>query len=159
MIKSLYLAPILALSMSVLATAADNDGLFARLEVRTGRVQVINSEGTEVTLRRGEDKSVRGSTHLEVSSGSEVRISYPGVASMHIWGPASLDWQSVPTQRTSNLENLESLSSGGIAWNIFEATWCDIEVRRGRHLLNMPGDWSAVMQGGSVRLRGLSTGP
>ncbi|MDF1837970.1 MAG: hypothetical protein P1V35_08880 [Planctomycetota bacterium] len=159
MIKSLYLAPILAISLSGLATATNNDGLFARLEVRTGRVQVIQDDTANSTLRRGEDLSVRGATHLEVSSGSEVRISYPGVASMHIWGPASLDWQSVPTQSTSNLENLETLSSGGIAWNVFSATWCDLEVRRGRHLLNMPGDWSAVMQGGSVRMRGLTTGP
>ncbi len=159
MIKSLYLAPILAITLSAWASATGNDGLFARLEVRTGRVQVIQSEGTKSTLRQSEQLSVRGSTHLEVSSGSEVRISYPGVASMHVWGPASLDWQSVPTQQTSNLEDLEDLSSSGIAWNIFSATWCDLEVRRGRHLLHMPGDWSAVMEGGSVRLRGLATGP
>jgi hypothetical protein len=159
MIKSLYLASILAISLSGSATAINNDGLFARLEVRTGRVQVVQGNSAASTLRRGEDLSVRGATHLEVTSGSEVRISYPGVASMHIWGPASLDWQSVPTQNTSNLENLETLSSGGIAWNIFNASWCDLEVRRGRHMLNMPGDWSAVVQGGSVRLRGLTTGP
>lgn len=159
MIKSLFLLPILAISLSGSAMANDSDGLFARLEVRTGRVQVVQGDSANSTLRRGEDLSVRGATHLEVSSGSEVRISYPGVASMHIWGPASLDWQSVPSQNTSNLENLQTLSSGGIAWNIFNATWCDLEVRRGRHLLNMPGDWSAVMQGGSVRLRGLTTGP
>ncbi len=159
MIKSLYLAPILAISLSGLASAIDADGLFARLDVRSGRVQVIQSEGSESTLRKGENLSVRGSTHLEVSSGSEVRISYPGVASMHVWGPASLDWQSVPTQQVSNLKDLEQLSSAGIAWNIFNATWCDLEVRRGRHLLQMPGDWSAIMEGGSVRLRGLATGP
>ncbi|MCP5020565.1 MAG: hypothetical protein GY930_02215 [bacterium] len=159
MIKSLYLAPILAISLSGLASATDADGLFARLDVRSGRVQVIQSEGSESTLRKGENLSVRGATHLEISSGSEVRISYPGVASMHVWGPASLDWQSVPTQQVSNLKGLEQLSSAGIAWNIFNATWCDLEVRRGRHLLQMPGDWSAVMEGGSVRLRGLATGP
>jgi hypothetical protein len=159
MIKFLYLASILTISLSGSATAINNDGLFARLEVRSGRVQVVQGDSPASALRRGDDLSVRGATHLEVTSGSEVRISYPGVASMHIWGPASLDWQSVPTQNTSNLQNLETLSSGGIAWNIFHATWCDLEVRRGRHMLNMPGDWSAVVQGGSVRLRGLATGP
>ncbi|MCA9001138.1 MAG: hypothetical protein KDB61_04380, partial [Planctomycetes bacterium] len=158
MIRSLSLAAILTLSLSGMASAFQSDGLFARLEVRTGRVQVIQ-EGVETTFRKGEDESVRGATHLEVSAGSEVRISYPGVASVHIWGPASLDWKSVPTRPTSNLESLESYSSGGIEWNVFHANWCDLEVRRGRHLLNMPGDWSAVLEGGSVRLRGLSTGP
>ena len=123
--------------------------LFARIEVKTGRAQVIQAESQTQSIRQGESASLQGSAHLEVPVGSEVRLAYPGQASLHVWGPASLDWQMVPGQG----------SQTSIAWNIFQVTWCDLEVRRGAHRLHLPGDWSARLEGGSLRLRGLATGP
>jgi len=142
---------MLAISLSALVQATPPGDLFSRVEVKTGRAQIIQAENSTQKVRQGESASLRGATHIEVPAGSEVRVAYPGQASLHIWGPASLDWQV--------LENTQDLRTPQIQWNFFQVTWCDLEIRRGSHRVNLPGDWTAQVDGGSMRLRGLATGP
>ena len=149
--KSKLLASVLAISLSGLAQAQAPGELISRVEVRSGRAEIIQTVDSMQTVRRGSNVTLRGKAHLEVPAGSEVRVSYPGQASLSVWGPASLDWQSVPNQAEPG--------QNSIVWNLFQTTWCDFEVRRGTHHLNLPGDWHAQMDGGSLRLRGLATGP
>lgn len=149
--KSKFLASVLAISLSGLAQAQSADELFSRVEVRSGRAQIIQNVDATQTVRSGSSVTLQGKAHLEVPAGSEVRVSYPGQASLHVWGPASLDWQSVPSPQTAG--------QSSIVWNLFQTTWVDLEVRRGDHALNLPGDWHAQIDGGSLRMRGLASGP
>ena len=144
--KRILIASALAFSLSALATATSPGDLTARMEVKTGRAQVIQKGQPAQSIRQGENVSLEGKAHLEVPAGSEVRVSYPGQASLMVWGPASLDWQVQGPQSS-------------IHWNVFKVTWCDLEVRQGVHQLNLPGDWVAKVDGGSLRLRGLASGP
>ncbi|HPF13481.1 MAG: hypothetical protein H6830_05345 [Planctomycetes bacterium] len=140
-------ALVLALPLASQALANGSLDLFARIEVKTGRAELVQHADAPKSVREGESLNLEGKSHLEVGAGSEVQITYPGSASLRVWGPASLDWQP----RTGAQE--------GIEWHIFQVTWCDVEVRRGHHELNLPGDWRAQIDGGSLRLRGLATGP
>ncbi len=148
--KRILIAPVLAISLSAWANATTPGDLFARMEVRSGRAQVIQLSQAAQSVRQGESLSLDGKAHLEVPAGSEVRVSYPGLASLQVWGPASFDWQPSQPNQTGNTD---------ITWNFFKVTWCDLEVRKGVHHLNLPGDWRAQVDGGSLRLRGLATGP
>ncbi|MEZ6019771.1 MAG: hypothetical protein R3F17_06610, partial [Planctomycetota bacterium] len=147
--KSFVLAPVLALSLLSQAQSLPAE-LSARIEVRSGRAEIVQQSSETKVLRKGESESFSGGAHLEVPAGAEVRIAYSGTASLSLWGPASIDWQDAQ----SGEPGTES-----IRWHLFQATWLDVEVRRGQHHLHLPGNWHARLEGGSMRLRGLSTGP
>ena len=136
--------------MSPLAAAQADLGA-ARLEVQRGRVVLLNDGRAERTLRSGESETTGGSSHLEIGTGSEVRLSWPGMASLHIWGPSSLRWFASPAKTAEGV--------GSLKWSITDLAWCDLEVRRGDHELQLPGDWTAQIKPGAVYLRGLPAGP
>ncbi|MEZ5976110.1 MAG: hypothetical protein R3E96_15095 [Planctomycetota bacterium] len=124
--------------------------LSARIEVRSGRAEIVQQSSETKVLRKGESESFLGWRAPGSARGAEVRIAYSGTASPSLWGPASIDWQDAQ----SGEPGTES-----IRWHLFQATWLTVEVRRGQHHLHLPGNWHARLEGGSMRLRGLSTGP
>ena len=72
----------------------------ARVEVVAGRAVVVGGEFAGETVRRGESRSVRGRTHLEVALGGQVRQQ--GRVRRHVLIPPKLECGYGPdTQRRS----------------------------------------------------------
>lgn len=116
----------------------------ARVEVVAGRAIVVGGGFEGLTMRRGDSKSARGRTHLEVPLGSQVRIWWTETMSMDIFGPSSLEWVAEGTQVNSLFHQL---------------SWADVEVRRGEHEVSLPAAWRAKIRRGAFRLRGIAGGP
>ncbi|MFT5050096.1 MAG: hypothetical protein ACI8QZ_001490 [Chlamydiales bacterium] len=116
----------------------------ATIQVLRGRV-VIEGGAKPQTLMRNQEFTSDKPLQLEVGAGSEVEIRWSGVASMHVWGPSSLDW--TPD------------SDGSVGWSFTDLAWADLEVRRGEHRLDLPGDWRTLVSASAIHLRGLPSGP
>ena len=116
----------------------------ARVEVVAGRAIVVGGGLDGLTMRRGEAKSARGRTHLEVPLGGQVRIWWTETMSMDVFGPSSLEWFAEGAQVTSLFHQL---------------SWADVEVRRGQHEVSLPASWRATLGRGAFRLRGIAGGP
>ena len=130
----------------------------ARVEVLAGRA-VVHTEGrAEQTLLRAGRAVVEGPAHLEVGAGSEVRLSWAGRASFHLWGPAAIQWRSIPATEGS-ASGLSSYSEERLEWRLFDLTWADLEVRRGSHHLYLPDDWRMSCDSGAWHFRRLPSGP
>ncbi len=144
---------LLASLASAPATAQGNLDS-AHLEVHRGRVVMLSGGQGERTLRTGDAHVATGATHIEVGTGAEVRLSWPGSASLHVWGPSSVQWQVEAPPAGSPAGTAPTLK-----WSVQELAWCDLEVRRGKHKLSLPGSWTAQVGPGAVYLRGLPSGP
>lgn len=149
------LLPLFLLAPLASAPAAAQGNLdSAHLEVHRGRVVLLNGGQGERTLRTGDAHVATGSTHIEVGTGAEVRLSWPGTASLHVWGPSSVQWQVEAPPAGSAAGTAPTLK-----WLVQDLAWCDLEVRRGKHELSLPGSWTAQVAPGAVYLRGLPSGP
>lgn len=116
----------------------------ARVEVVAGRAIVVGGGLDGLTMRRGESKSARGRTHLEVPLGGQVRIWWAETMSIDVHGPSSLQWGAEEGRVTSLFHQL---------------SWADVEVRRGEHEISLPASWRATLGRGAFRLRGIAGGP
>lgn len=116
----------------------------ARVEVVAGRAVVVGGEFAGETVRRGESRSVRGRTHLEVALGGQVRVWWTETMSIEVFGPSSVEWR-VDGDRVTSL--------------FHQLTWADVEVRRGEHEIALPASWRAAVGRGVFRLRGIAGGP
>ncbi len=116
----------------------------ARVEVVAGRAVLVGAGMTGHEMRRGESKSARGRTHLEVTLGSQVRVWWTETMSIEVFGPSSVEW----------------IAEGDRVRSIFhQLTWADVEVRRGEHEVSIPASWRAALSRGAFRLRGIAGGP
>ena len=57
----------------------------ARVEVVAGRAVIVGGEFAGETVRRGESRSVRGRTHLEVALGGQVRVWWTETMSIEVF--------------------------------------------------------------------------
>tara|TARA_R110002126_G_scaffold10067_15_gene45126 strand:+ start:3844 stop:5139 length:1296 start_codon:yes stop_codon:yes gene_type:complete len=130
----------------------------ARVEVHKGRCVLLAEGKVERTLRSGATGDTAGRTHAEIAAGSEVRLSWPGRASVYVWGPASLQWSTDPTTSTTD-DATSTFSSESLTIQFFDIAWCDFEVRRGQHRLRLPGHWRCDVENGATHFRGLPQGP
>ena len=151
----LLLAPLPALAVQE-PSAARAD--VARIQVESGRAVVTSGRSDVLTLRAAEERLVGGPAHVEVAAGAQVRLSWAGRASLDIYGPAALQWDLAPGEEEP-AGALATWSSRGLEWRLFDAAWVDVEVRRGRHFLHLPGDWRAECAHGAWHVRGLASGP
>ncbi|MEM1449788.1 MAG: hypothetical protein AAGI22_11785 [Planctomycetota bacterium] len=133
-----------ATSTPIAPTAAQSPTALAHVDVLAGRAVLLGGGADAETIRRGQSIGARGRSQLEISTGSQVRVSWHGVASVHLWGPASLEWDS---------------RDASLSLRFHELAWADVEARTGRHQLALPEDWHAEFGRSSFHLRGLSGGP
>lgn len=148
-----YLVALCTLSMVSPSAAAQGSSFQGRVEVLRGRAVLFDEDGSRRLLGTLEEFRLPEQAHLELGAGAELRLSWPGLASMNLWGPASLDWQPwEPRAATPEREP-------GLAWRVSELAWADLEVRKGVHRLELPGDWSARLEKSAVHLRSLPWGP
>jgi hypothetical protein len=156
----LAIAPLLLIIPALAQeSAAPSLGQFgvSQVEVLHGRASLFTPLAGLQTPLRGTPMRVIGRAHLEVPPGSEVRVSWLGHASLHIWGPTALEWSPSPTRSTP--KGLPLAAPSGVHWTLFDLAWMDIEVRRGDHVLRLPGDWRLDLRPGTLHLRGLPSGP
>lgn len=154
----LVLAPLAQLPCFAQESVPPHPGL-ARVEVVKGRAVVHAPSRAEQTLRRAEHALVEGAGHVEVGAGSEVMLSWPGRASVHLWGPAALQWSPRAGAAGAPRSDLPTFPEDGLEWRIFDLAWADVEVRRGEHLVHLPGGWRMDCAVGAWHLRGLPGGP
>jgi hypothetical protein len=128
----------------------------AVVEVRRGRA-VLLAGGVERTVRPDKPQTADGKAHLEVGAGTEVQVNWPGRASMHLWGPASVEWSPDGKPSRDPMEN--TFTTHGVTLRFMDLAWADLEIRRGVHTLHLPGSWRASVESGAFYLRGLPTGP
>lgn len=128
-----------------------------RVTVLRGRARLLGPESGDTSLSDQEHLLVEGRAHLEVPTGSEVRIAWLGRASLHVWGPSALEWSSEP--RAVPEEGLPRVAVGRLEWTVFDLAWMNVEVRRGTPVLRLPGDWRADLGASALHLRGLPSGP
>jgi len=133
---ALLVAPTIAFGQAPVETA--------HIDVLQGRTVLLGGGSDAETIRRGETMVAKGRSQMEVSAGSQARISWRGTASIHIWGPASLEWSS---------------HDGSLNLTFHELAWADVEARSGQHTLTLPANWHARFGRSSFHLRGLSGGP
>lgn len=137
-----------ALTLATLAApvlgAAPQDGAPSRIEVIQGRAIVLGGGADAATVRRSESIERQGRAQVELAAGSQARIGWGATCSMHVWGPASIEWGGP----ASSMQIL-----------VRELAWADVEARSGHHEIALPSDWFAGFGRGAFHLRGLSGGP
>lgn len=123
--------------------AASQDAVSSRVDVVQGRALLVGSTGPK-SLRRGESKRTLGDAHLEVSAGCQVRVSVNGEMNLDVFGPSAVEWR---------------FEKSGVTLHFHQLGWADVDVRSGRHVLELPADWRADFGRSSFHLRALSGGP
>ncbi len=140
-----FLALASLLSTEALATAAE-----ARVELLQGRV-VVHQEGRPERLARPQESlDWPAGADLEVGAGAQVRLTWTGTASWHVWGPARIEWTTEPAKPGAE---------EGLRFLVHDLAWADVEIRRGEHRLELPAHWTARLQSGALHLRSLPSGP
>jgi hypothetical protein len=69
-----------------------------------------------------------------------------------------MQWTSTPEPQSVET-GTQTWSESSLEWTLFDVAWADLEVRRGEHRLNLPGQWRADVSAGALHLRGLASGP
>ena len=78
----LPLACVLAPCLSAQSSTSLRQPDAAQVEVQRGRIVVLHDGRAERTMRSGESEIAKGDTHIEIGTGSEVRLTWPGRASL-----------------------------------------------------------------------------
>ncbi|MEM8714138.1 MAG: hypothetical protein AAGG01_24610 [Planctomycetota bacterium] len=121
----------------------DPDSGSSRVDVVRGQALLVGAAGPS-SLRRGESKRTLGDAHLEISAGCQVRVSVHGEMNLDVFGPSAVEWR---------------FEDDGVTLHFHQLGWADVDVRSGRHVLELPADWRAEFGRSSFHLRALSGGP
>ena len=152
--------PILAVLVAGSAPAQQPSAAHAdvaRVEVHQGRARISHAGQEAMGLSRGDSALTEGAAHLELRPGGRARVSWAGRASLELWGPAAIQWES---EAPSGPEDpMRTFPDRGLEVTFFDVSWADFETRRGEHVLRMPGEWRLDCRRGAWQLRGLPTGP
>lgn len=116
----------------------------ARVEVTHGRAVLIGSDAGCQTLRKGDREGTVGRSQLEIPTGSEARISWPGTCSVRVYGPSSIEWDN---------------QGSTIGLKFHELAWADFECREGQHELFLPSEWNGTFGRSAFHVRGITGGP
>jgi hypothetical protein len=119
--------------------------LGGRLEIHQGRAIVATEEGPRRLGRRSDPLLLTGPGHLELAAGARAEISWTGMASLRLQGPASFAWREVAGQEPLQLEFRSLLG-------------LELEVRRGPVRIDLPQGWRMALEAGAVSLVGLPDG-
>lgn len=129
---------------SAQAPTVPNEYEYAWVEVTRGRAVLLGSEEGCQTIRSGDREDTTGRSQLEIPTGSEAKITWPGACSVRVYGPSSIEW----TNQGSTL-----------GMKFHEITWADFECRKGEHELFLPSDWSGTFGRSAFHVRGITGGP
>ncbi len=116
----------------------------AQVEVTHGRAVLIGSEVGCQTIRKGDREGTSGRSQLEIPTGSEARISWPGACSVRVYGPSSIEWDN---------------QGATLGLKFHEIAWADFECRQGKHELFLPSEWSGTFGRSAFHIRGITGGP
>ena len=116
----------------------------AQVEVTHGRAVLIGSETGCQTIRKGDRQGTTGRSQLEIPTGSEARISWPGACSVRVYGPSSFEWDN---------------QGSTLGFKFHEIAWADFECRQGKHELFLPSEWSGTFGRSAFHIRGITGGP
>lgn len=116
----------------------------AQVEVTHGRAVLIGSEAGCQTIRKGDREGTSGRAQLEIPTGSEARISWPGACSVRVYGPSSIEWDN---------------QGATLGLKFHEIAWADFECRQGQHELFLPSEWSGTFGRSAFHIRGITGGP
>ncbi len=149
-LRSTAVAAVAAiLSVPLGATSAQtqtplNQHNTARVEVTHGRAVLIGSDVGCQTIREGDREGTVGRSQLEIPTGSEARISWPGTCSVRVYGPSSIEWDC---------------QGATLGLKFHELAWADFECRGGQHELFLPSEWSGTFGRSAFHVRGITGGP
>ena len=130
---------------SAQAPAPFNQHNTAKVEVTHGsRGAHQQRHGMPETIRKGDREGTVGRSQLEIPTGSEARISWPGTCSVRIYGPSSIEWDS---------------QDSTIGLKFHELAWADFECREGQHEVFLPSEWSGTFGRSAFHIRGITGGP
>jgi hypothetical protein len=116
----------------------------AQVEVTHGRAVLIGSEAGCQTIRQGDRQGTTGRSQLEIPTGSEARISWPGACSVRVYGPSSIEWDN---------------QGSTLGFKFHEIAWADFECRQGQHELFLPSEWNGTFGRSAFHIRGITGGP
>jgi hypothetical protein len=114
----------------------------ARLHVLQGRASLATPSGIDVLPAGGAPVRVAPRGHLELAVLSRAELRWDRVGSLELTGPAALEWRSTSASRTeATLLSFQDLH---------------LELRRGPLLLELPGGWRLLAEGGAAAHMALS---
>lgn len=145
---SLLLAPVFAAPVFAAPSplfAGVGAALETRVTLERGRALLVDEAGVGPLKRHEGTRQLEGVGHLELAPGSRASVVWPGLGSVELRGPTSISWDP-----GTDAEDLR-LSIG-----VLERV--DLEVRRGRVRLDLPGAWRLEAQLGVFELRSLPVG-
>ena len=142
------LRPWLVAALLLCAAPLEASGsvpLEARISLQRGRALLVDEAGV-APLRRHEGlRPLEGAGHLELAPGGLANLSWPGLGSAQLSGPASVSWD---------------LSGEGdqlrLSFGLLDRV--DLELRRGSARLDLPGAWRLEAELGVFELRALPGG-
>ena len=145
---------LLLLAASQVATPTAPDSAFtrtepARLELQVGRASLVNG-GASSELRRGVVRQVAGQAHLELYGSTRVHLSFGARASLDLFGPCTLEWGECTRAGASALD---------LEIRFHQLGEVELEVRRGVHQIELPGDWRLLVGAGAMQFQGRLDGP
>ena len=134
-------APCPQTPRSIAAPAAHE---VAWVQVTRGRAVLLGSASPGQDLRAEAPRAVtQGRSQLELPTGSEARIHWPGAGSVRLTGPTSIEWGPL---------------APGLEVRFHEVGGADLELRSGEHRLHLPCEWEGAFGRSAFRVRGLPGG-
>ncbi|MEZ6013935.1 MAG: hypothetical protein R3F49_02370 [Planctomycetota bacterium] len=150
-----WLALLLALLLALAPVAAarpQGSPSSARIEVLTGRARLVTAASIEQLSVHNKVLTVVGPTYLDVRPGGQVRVTWPGAASVLVHGPAGFEWS------TGAPDGGASPGQGDLALSFAALGHVDLEVRRGTVDVELPRAWRTRVSGAALQLDALASG-
>lgn len=129
----------------LMLTALPGDLGVARLELSTGRADIVSAAGVTSLVGRSAAQDVDGRAYLELGAASQLALRWRGEASLELRGAAAVEWRAPADQR-------------GVLFTAWRVSELDFEVRRGPLRLDVGGGWRLELDVGAAGLRTLADG-
>jgi hypothetical protein len=117
----------------------------ASLQVLAGRAELWCGTHRAGTLHAGNGPREIAQGYLELGPRSELELGWSGLSSVHVHGPAALEWSMAGPESQPRLY-------------VYFLSHLELEVRRGRVGLNLAGGLALDARRGAYQLRALAGG-
>lgn len=129
----------------LMLTALPGDLGVARLELSTGRADIVSAAGVTSLVGRSAARDVDGRAYVELGAASQLALRWRGEASLELRGAAAVEWRAPADQR-------------GVLFTAWRVSELDFEVRRGPLRLDVGGGWRLELDVGAAGVRTLADG-
>jgi len=129
----------------LMLTALPGDLGVARLELSSGRADIVSAAGVTSLVGRSAARDVDGRAYVELGAASQLALRWRGEASLELRGAAAVEWRAPADQR-------------GVLFTAWRVSELDFEVRRGPLRLDVGGGWRLELDVGAAGLRTLADG-